>query len=455
MVKEVTLPAISENVESGEVIAILVSVGDVVEKDQPVVELETEKAAFEVPSPDRGTITEIGVKPGQTVKVGQVLARLETDAQAAAPKQPEQKPRPEPAREPRQERQAATPRAEQPPAKPRTAGPPAETRPAKPAAEERRPAPAAQAEQRKPAVPVAAAPSVRQLARELGVDIDEVPAADPGGRITQDDVKQYAHSLISGAPAPAQVAGGAPVAETARPLPDFAQWGQIDRQPMSKTRRTIADTMTYAWTHVPHVTQYDRADITDLETFRKAHAAEVEKAGGKLAITSILVKIAASALRAFPQFNASVDMESNEVIYKKYCHIAVAVDTDRGLLVPVVRDVDTRSITEVSVELSELARKSRDKQITPDELSGGCFTVSNLGGIGGTTFAPIVYWPQVAILGVCRAAWEAVPRDGAIEERLILPLSLSFDHRVIDGADGARFLRWIAQALEQPLLMML
>jgi pyruvate dehydrogenase E2 component (dihydrolipoamide acetyltransferase) len=203
------------------------------------------------------------------------------------------------------------------------------------------------------------------------------------------------------------------------------------------------------------VTQYDRADITDLETFRKAHAAEVEKAGGKLSITSILVKIAASALKAFPQFNASLDIERNEIIYKKYCHIAVAVDTDRGLLVPVIRDVDKKSIQEVSVELSELARKTRDKQITPEELSGGCFTVSNLGGLGGTTFAPIVYWPQVAILGICRSTWEATPRDGAIRERLILPLSLSFDHRVVDGADGARFLHWIAQALEQPLLMLL
>jgi pyruvate dehydrogenase E2 component (dihydrolipoamide acetyltransferase) len=444
MLQELTLPAISENVESGEVIAVLVSVGDVVEKDQPVVELETEKAAFEVPSPQRGTIAEIDVKPGQTVKVGEILAKLDTDAQAK--RQPETKPRPEP-------RQAAPP-----PAKPKAAGPPAEAGPVKPAVEARpQQQPAAQAEAPKPGVPIAAAPSVRQLARELGVDIADVPVG-PGGRISQDDVKQYARSLISGAPTPAPApvpGGGTPAVEPARPLPDFAQWGDVDRQPMSKTRRTIADTMFYAWTHIPHVTQYDRAEITELETFRKAHAAEVEKAGGKLSITSILVKIAASALKAFPQFNASVDMEHGEIIYKKYCHIAVAVDTDRGLLVPVVRDVDRKSIVEISVELSELARKTRDKQITPDELSGGCFTVSNLGGIGGTTFAPIVYWPQVAILGICRSAWEATPRDGAIRERLILPLSLSFDHRVIDGADGARFLHWIAQALEQPLLMMM
>jgi pyruvate dehydrogenase E2 component (dihydrolipoamide acetyltransferase) len=429
MLQELTLPAISENVESGEVIAVLVSVGDVVEKDQPVVELETDKAAFEVPSPQRGTITEIDVKPGQTVKVGETLAKLDTDAQGG--KQPPRKPRPE-----------------QPPAKPKATGPVAEAKSQQ--------QPAARAEPPTSAVPVAAAPSVRQLARELGVDIDQVPPG-PGGRITQDDVKQYARGLIHGAPTPglATETGGTIAVAAARPLPDFAQWGNVERQPMSKTRRTIADTMYYAWTHIPHVTQYDRADITDLETFRKAHAAEVEKAGGKLSITSILVKIAASALRTFPQFNASVDTESNEIVYKKYCHIAVAVDTDRGLLVPVIRDVDRKSVREISIELSELARKTRDKQITPDELSGGCFTVSNLGGIGGTTFAPIVYWPQVAILGICRSAWEATPRDGAIRERLILPLSLSFDHRVIDGADGACFLHWVAQALEQPLLMSL
>lgn len=447
MLKEITLPGISENVDEGEVIAILVSVGDVVEKDQPVVELETEKAAFEVPSPEHGRISEINVKQGQTVKVGEVLASLETDAEAPAKKPPEEKPRPQ--------AQAAPPeRAEQPPEKPRAPERPPEAKPARQPPEQRPPT-AAGAGEPKAGVPVAAAPSVRQLARELGVNIEEVDGTGPNGRISQEDVKKHARGLIGGAPAPERSPRAEAAPEPARPLPDFAQWGEIDRQPMSKTRRTIADTMYYAWTHVPHVTQFDRADITELETFRKAHAAEVEKAGGKLAVTSILVKIAASALKVFPQFNASVDSERDEIIYKKYCHIAVAVDTDRGLLVPVVRDADKKSLVEVSVELAELARKTRDKQITPDELVGGCFTVSNLGGLGGTNFAPIVYWPQVAILGVSRAAWEAVPGDGTIQKRLILPLSLSFDHRVIDGADGARFLHWIAQVLEQPLLAIL
>ena len=439
MRKEVTLPAISENVESGEVIGILVSVGDVVEKDQAVVELETEKAAFEVPSPDKGRITTLKVKEGQTVKVGEVIAELETDVDASVPKESEAKPA-----VPEESQQTA------PPAKP--ARPSARKKPS----EEPSAPPVPREEKPKSAVPVAAAPSVRQLARELGIDIEEVSGSGPAGRITQDDVKQYARGLIGDKPVRSQAsAGTAAPGETIRPLPDLAQWGPIERQPMSKTRRTIADTMFYGWSHIPHVTQYDRADITDLEAFRKAHSAKVEKAGGKLSVTSILVKIVASALKTFPQFNASLDDERDEIVYRKYCHIAVAVDTDRGLLVPVVRDVDTKSLTDISVEIAELAKKARDRQITPDELMGGGFTVSNLGGLGGTYFAPIVYWPQVAILGISRATWAAVPREGAIQERLMLPLSLSYDHRIIDGADGARFLHWIAQALEQPLLAIL
>ncbi len=468
MLKDVMLPAISENVESGEVIGVLVSVGDVVEKDQPVVELETEKAAFEVPAPDRGRIVEIDVKQGQTVKVGEVLARIETDAEAAPKARPAEKAREEEkvVAEIREEPAAPAPRGEM---EPREGEPKRPARPERPPPEPEKPV---------SAVPVAAAPSVRQLARELGVDIARVSGSGPGGRITQDDVKQYAKGLISGRPAPALAPAAAPARAAARPLPDFAQWGAVERQAMSKTRRTIADTISYGWNQIPHVTQYDKADITDLETFREAHEAEVEKAGGRLSVTSVLIKIVAEALKVFPQFNASVDSERDEVILKKYYHVAVAVDTDRGLLVPVIRDVDKKGIRQVSVELVELARKARNKQITPDEMMGGCFTVSNLGGLGGTYFAPIIYWPQVAILGVSRAAWEAVPwrgrpglasrrsaagvgqgqdalATGAIEPRLILPLSLSYDHRVIDGADGTRFLRWIAQALEQPLTMML
>lgn len=453
MLKEVTLPGISENVDSGEVIGILVSVGDVVEKDQPVVELETEKAAFEVPAPDKGRITEILIKQGQTVNVGEVLAKLETDLEAA----PEAEAKEEP---PAKEEKAVSEAPEEPSdqEEEEVAEKPQRERP-----QPQKAAPARQPERKEkkaePSVPVAAAPSVRQLARELGIDINDVSGSGPDGRISSEDVKEHARSLIGGKPAPARPAAPAPTAaparEEVRPLPDLAQYGPVERQPMSKTRRTIAETMAYGWRHVPHVTQYDRADITDLEAFRQAHAGQIEKAGGKLSVTSIITKIVASALQKFPQFNASLDEQANELVYRQYYHIAVAVDTDRGLLVPVVRDVDSKSLRDVSVEIVELAKKARNKQITPDELMGGCFTVSNLGGLGGTYFAPIVYWPQVAILGISRSVWEVVPRDGDIEERLILPLSLSYDHRVIDGADGARFLHWIVQALEQPLLAIL
>ena len=480
MLKEVTLPAISENVESGEVIAVLVSVGDVVEKDQPVVELETEKAAFEVPSPERGRITEINVKEGQIVKVGEVLVRLQTEGEAAPGPRPQEKRPKEPPVIAEAVEESAAPL------------PPQESEAAE--TQEQRPA-GVEPEKPVSGVPVAAAPSVRQLARELGIDIAKVSGSGPGGRITAEDVKQCARGIISGVTVPARASGGAgtpnakdrvwepsPAEGMARPLPDLSQWGEVERQAMSKTRRTISDTLSYGWSHIPHVTQYDRADITELESFRKAHAAEVEKAGGKLSVTSIAVKVVASALKVFPQFNASLDDQRDEIIYRKYCHIAVAVDTERGLLVPVIRDVDKKGILQVSVELAGLAARARDKQIMPDELMGGGFTVSNLGGLGGTNFSPIIYWPQVAILGVSRCVWEAVSWRGCpglasrrhlagaganevqgqdalatdgIQKRLILPLSLSYDHRVIDGADGVRFLHWIAQALEQPLLMML
>jgi pyruvate dehydrogenase E2 component (dihydrolipoamide acetyltransferase) len=453
MLKDVTLPEISENVDSGEVIAVLVSVGDVVEKDQPLVELETEKAAFEVPSPSRGLVTEVNVKQGQTVKVGEVLARLQTDGQAGAA------PAPKPPQEAREKPREIAEVREEPTVPP----PPKELEREEAAAPAPRPTPAPQAaraepqpepEKLAPGVPVAAAPSVRQLARELGLDINRVPGTGPGGRVSQEDVKQYARGLISGRPAGAQPTAAAARA-AARPLPDFAQWGQVERQPMSKTRRTIADTISYGWNQIPHVTQYDRADITEVEAFRKAHSPAGEAAGGRLSITSILVKLVASALKVFPQFNASVDSERDEIIYKQYYHIAVAVDTDRGLLVPVIRDADRKGIRQIAAELAELAQKARNRQITAEEMQGGCFTVSNLGGLGGTNFSPIIYWPQVAILGVARSTWEAVPRDGAIQPRFLLPLSLSYDHRLIDGADGTRFLRWLVQALEQPLTMML
>jgi pyruvate dehydrogenase E2 component (dihydrolipoamide acetyltransferase) len=236
-------------------------------------------------------------------------------------------------------------------------------------------------------------------------------------------------------------------------LPDFSKWGQVERQPMTVTRRKIAETLSYAWSNIPHVTQHDQADITALEEFRREYAERVQQTGGKLTVTSILLKVVASALKAFPAFNASVDAERSEMILKKYYHVNVAVDTDRGLVVPVVRDVDAKSILELSVELAGLAEKARANKLTPEEMTGGNFTISNLGGLGGTAFTPIIYWPQVAILGVARAHQQPVYLDGVLQPRWILPLSLSYDHRIIDGAEGVRFLRWIAQTLERPFAL--
>jgi len=300
---------------------------------------------------------------------------------------------------------------------------------------------------------VAASPSVRRLAREIGVDVNEVPPTGPDGRVTVEDVKGYARQMHvdMGGTAPLRPLGGVP----ALPLPDFARWGEIERQPLSTVRRRTAENMAYAWVTAPQVTQFDQADITDLDKLRKQYGPRVEAAGGKLTVTAILVKVVAAALRKFPQFNATLDMANHEVILKHYCHIGVAVETERGLLVPVLRDADTKNLTEIARDLQGLADRARTRKTTLDEMQGGSFTISNLGGIGGTGFTPIVNVPEVAILGVSRARVEPVYADGRFEPRLMLPLALSYDHRLIDGADAARFLRWVAEALEQPFLLFL
>jgi pyruvate dehydrogenase E2 component (dihydrolipoamide acetyltransferase) len=283
------------------------------------------------------------------------------------------------------------------------------------------------------------------------VDIHRVEGTGPGGRISEDDVKKHAKQVMQGA-APAGGAGAGGLAGEPE-LPDFSRWGNVRREPMSKVRKITAGSMQQSWQTIPHVTQFDKADVTDLEAFRKKYAPLAEKAGGKLTVTAILLKIVSEGLQRFPDFNASIDMNRQEIVYKDFVNIGVAVDTDRGLLVPVVQNVPEKSIVQLSVELSEIARKARDKKIKPDEMEGGNFTISNLGGIGGTAFTPVVYSPQVAILGVARAETQPVYQDGEFVPRLILPLSLSYDHRLIDGANGARFLRWIAQSMENPLFM--
>lgn len=421
MIEEIRLPEISENVDSGEVLKVKAKVGDFIQKEQPLAEIETEKAAFDVPSPWTGRITEIHIQESDRVQVGQLLARLDTAAQETPQTAHEPKPaemaeeQPQPTPEPEiphtMETDEQTPAAE----------PPAQPQPVSSQA--------------------LAAPSVRQLARELGLDISKIPGTGPQGRISPEDIKNYARNLLANPSVPA----AAP-----KPLPDFSRWGTIERKKISVTRKKIIENLSFTWSAVPQVTQLDQADITDLEKFRIQYAPTVAEQGGKLTITAILLKVLARVLAQFPVLNASFDPDAEELIYKKYYHLAVAVDTDRGLLVPVIRDVDKKNILQLALELKALAQKARDHKITPDDMVGGNFTLSNLGGIGGTHFTPILNWPQLAILGVGRASLQPVYIDSALERRLILPLSLTYDHRIVDGAEGIRFLRQVIGYLENP-----
>jgi len=299
-----------------------------------------------------------------------------------------------------------------------------------------------------------ASPAVRRLAREIGVNINDVEGTGPNGRITQEDAKEHARRILSSVGSASAVGAGT-LARPARQLPDFSKFGEVERQAWTNIRRVTAEHLSYAWNAIPHVTQFDKADVTELEALRKRHKEQVAKAGGNLTVTAMLVRILATAVRKFPQFNASIDTERGEIVFKKYLNIGVAVDTERGLLVPVIRNADEKNITQIAVELNQLAERARDRKLTPDDMSGGSITVSNLGGIGGTYFTPIVNWPEVAILGVSRGAIEPVWKDGKFEPVQRLPLSLSYDHRVIDGADAMRFLRWVVEAIEQPFLLSL
>ena len=454
MATEFKLPELGENITSGDLVKLLVKVGDTVAKDQAVLELETEKASIEVPSSVAGRVKEIHVKEGQKVKVGQVVLTLEeAGEQPAAKEAKEEKPK---AEKPREEKTEPAPKP-----KPAEAPRPVEMKRPEAVPPVAREAVARREDTPAPPPPqpagvielVPAAPSVRRMARELGARIEDIHGTGPGGRITAEDVKEHVKKLVLGAgTAPATVSAGAIAAP---PLPDFSKWGEIERQPMRAVRRATAVHLSAAWANIPHVTQHDKADISALEQLRERYAKKAEAAGGKLTMTAIALKVCAAAIKRFPQFASSVDMARQEVIYKKYTHIGVAVDTDRGLLVPVIRDVDHKNIVQLSAELSQVAEKARNRKLTPEEMEGGVFTITNLGGIGGTFFTPIVNLPEVAILGLSRAVMEPVYRDGQFVPRQMLPLSLSYDHRVIDGADAARFLRWVVEALEQPFLVAL
>ena len=428
---DVVLPDLGENIESADVVSVLVKPGDKIEKDRSIIEIETDKATVEVPSPSSGEVVEVMIKSGTKAKVGAALIRLRTSGESKVKLEKEEVKiekvkteseaesivKTELTQKPEQPGQIIDRSFQQPPI----------TKGSAPAA-----------------------PSVRRIAREIGIDINEVPGTGTGGRISMDDVKAYAKKLNEQRGKGVGVGLGI----KAEKLPDFSKFGSIEIKPMSNIRTKTAEHLSYAWAVIPHVTQFDQADITILEMTRKAFNPKVEKEGGKLTITSFLLKISAAALKAFPQFNSSIDMEKKEIIYKNYFNIGVAVDTEFGLIVPVIKNVDQKNLTQLSVELNQLSEKARSKKISLEELQGGCFTITNLGGIGGTSFTPIVNSPEVAILGVSRGSYKPIYKDGKFEARMVVPLSLSYDHRIIDGADAARFLRWVCEALEQPMKLL-
>jgi pyruvate dehydrogenase E2 component (dihydrolipoamide acetyltransferase) len=425
MATEFKLPELGENVYEGTIVRLLVKVGDTVAKDQNVLEIETGKASVELPTPVGGKILSINVKEGEKAKVGQTVMTFDSSVAvpAAAPKKEAPK--------------AAAPAAAPAPATPAPA--PA----AKPAAVAPPPQPIVVA-QSTGSVP--ASPSTRQFAREVGIDVTQVPGSGPGGRVSTDDVKSFARAanagLVRGAGKPATP-----------PLPDFARWGETEREPMNNIRIATSDHMTLAWTTIPHVTIFDSADITELEKLRDQYKKKGEALGIKLTLTAFLMKIVASALKNAPKINASLDLQNKQLVYKKYVNVGVAVDTDRGLLVPVIRDADKKNVLQIAQELNRISERAKARKISPEDMQGGSFTITNIGGIGGKYFTPIINWPEVAILGIGRGSIEAVSINGFFHPRQMLPLSLSFDHRIIDGADGARFLRWIVDAIQSPAML--
>ena len=466
MPREFRLPDLGEGIHEGEVVEVLVSVGDRVIDGKPILVIETDKATTEIPSPVTGIVQEIRVKPGEVVKVGDVLMVFLEDREAEAIQKEQRRTPPE-----RPIPEAAPVASAMPPVVPT----PAAAMPAKVTG------------------PVPATPSTRRLARELGIDINLVSPTGPGGRVTPEDVQAFAANLKISAelpltlPVPPVVAPQAvppspdfqilspldtatltsdirnPTSEIppTPPLPDFGRWGPIVRDPLRSVRKATARHMALAWSQVPHVTHQDVVDITELEAFRRRHKEEAGVGEGGLSLTVFALKAAVAALKAFPRFNASLDVERHEIILKQYYHLGVAVDTDRGLIVPVIRDVDRKSVTRLALELNDLAARARAGKIERDELIGGTFTITNIGVLGGTGFTPIVNYPEVAILGMARATLQPVVRGTGdnfeVVPRLMLPLILGFDHRVVDGADAARFLGSMIEILGDPerLLMMI
>lgn len=431
MAREFVIPAIDEGVETVDLASLTVSEGDVIEAGAVVAEVETDKAAADIEIDFGGKVAKVHASPGDTIAVGAVLLTIEESAGAesapaeAAPAAPAEAPPP----------------AEPPKAEPAPAPAPAAPKPA-PAAPKAAPvAQVVSADDDAPPAP--AGPATRRLARQLGVDLHGVAGSAAGGRITQEDVKAFVKARMEGGAATGGGGGHAPP-----PLPDFSKWGETERVPLNKIGRSAAANLSMCWNVIPHVTQHDVVDITELEAARKKAAEIAKKTGApKVTMTALAMKAAAVCLKEFPKFNAALDPQTNELVYRKYFHIGCAVDTPNGLLVPVIQDCDQKSITEIAAALTDVAVRARDGGVKLSEMQGACFTITNLGGIGGTSFTPIVNYPEVAILGMSRGRTELKVNDGEIEERLMLPLSMSYDHRVINGADAARFVVRIGQLL--------
>jgi pyruvate dehydrogenase E2 component (dihydrolipoamide acetyltransferase) len=419
---DVKLPNLGEGADTGTVVNIFVKEGDKIEKDQPLLELENEKAVASIPSTAAGVIAQIYVKNGDKIGVGQrIVAITESGALPAA---------------------APAPRAEnRAPAKPRSPQPVEEA----PDEEPLEPLPESLGESNGE---VAAAPSIRKMANDLGIDLTRIRGSERGGRVVMEDVRNYVQKLIRAAQSPKAGAAASAAAKPASEKIDFSKWGEISKKPLSSLRKVISRRMVENWNAIPHVTQFDEADLTTVLELRKKYVAAYEKQGARLTVTSFVLKAVIAALTKHPIFNSSLDEAAEEIVYKEYYHIGIAVDTEAGLIVPVIRDVDKKTVAQVSKELEELAAKARDRKISGEELKGGTFTISNQGGIGGGYFTPIVNKPEVAILGLGKGLLKPVVRNSVVEARMMLPIGISYDHRVIDGGTAARFGVDLVSALE-------
>jgi pyruvate dehydrogenase E2 component (dihydrolipoamide acetyltransferase) len=423
---EIKVPDIGD-FEGVEVIEVLVSAGDSISVEDSLITVESDKAAMEIPSSHSGTVKDVKVSIGDTVAEGSVVILLEASEASSEAVSEEVA-----VEEPKEDVKVAAPVNESAPAAVR-------------------PSPTENID------PVSfsnahASPSVRKFSRELGVDLGKVNGSGRNARILKDDVQNFVKLALS---KPGSTGGGSALGVEPMPIVDFSQWGEIETQPLTKINKLTGKFLHRNWVTIPHVTQFDEADITDLEAFRKQSNAEYADQGVKFTMLSFIMKAIASALKKYPKFNSSLDSSGENLILKNYFHVGVAVDTPGGLVVPVVRDVDQKSLIDISLELKEISIKARDKKLKPSDMQGGCITISSLGGIGGTSFTPIVNAPEVAILGVSRASMKPVWNGKDFEPRLMCPLSLSYDHRVVDGADGARFTTYLSSLLSDARRLLL